>query len=467
MSSRPVSFGVPPASAARNRKRKVARAPAAPRPRPGLARAALVMAGAGLGATTALAVTDESASELSAPGGLLTFAGSLTGLVGTYLALMMVLLVSRIPFIERVAGQDGLLRLHRAVAPWPITLLAAHALFLTLGYAQAARTGVWREAGTLLTRYPDVLTATAGLALMCMIGVVSYRAVRRRLRRETWWLIHLWMYLALAISFAHVIVLGPSFVGHPLTQLVWSVAWAGSAGLVLCYRVGLPLARSVRHRLTVTEVRPEGPGVVSVICTGRHLDRLAVSGGQFFCWRFLAPGMWWQAHPYSLSALPRPPHLRLTVKGVGDHSSSLARLRPGTRVAIEGPYGAFTRHAQQRPKALLVAAGIGVTALRALLEDLPRSAAPVILLRATRPEDLVLHSEVTELVRHRHGAIHELVGPREQVAIDEASLPRLVPDLNQRDVYVCGPEGFVAAIVDVAANLGVPADAIHHEAFAL
>jgi predicted ferric reductase len=467
MSSRPVSFGVPPASAARNRKRKVARARAAPRPRPVLARAALVMAGAGLGATTALAVTDESASELSAPGGLLTFAGSLTGLVGTYLALMMVLLVSRIPFIERVAGQDGLLRWHRAVAPWPITLLAAHALFLTLGYAQAARTGVWREAGTLLTRYPDVLTATAGLALMCMIGVVSYRAVRRRLRRETWWLIHLWMYLALAISFAHVIVLGPSFVGHPLTQLVWSVAWAGSAGLVLCYRVGLPLARSVRHRLTVTEVRLEGPGVVSVICTGRHLDRLAVSGGQFFCWRFLAPGMWWQAHPYSLSALPRPPHLRLTVKGVGDHSSSLARLRPGTRVAIEGPYGAFTRHAQQRPKALLVAAGIGVTALRALLEDLPRSAAPVVLLRATRPEDLVLHSEVTELVRHRHGAIHELVGPREQVAIDEASLPRLVPDLNQRDVYVCGPEGFVAAIVDVAANLGVPADAIHHEAFAL
>lgn len=425
------------------------------------------MAGAGLGATTALAVTDESASELSAPGGLLTFAGSLTGLVGTYLALMMVLLVSRIPFIERVAGQDGLLRWHRAVAPWPITLLAAHALFLTVGYAQAARAGVWREAGTLLTRYPDVLTATAGLALMCMIGVVSYRAVRRRLRRETWWLIHLWMYLALAISFAHVIVLGPSFVGHPLTQLVWSVAWAGSAGLVLCYRVGLPVARSVRHRLTVTEVRPEGPGVVSVICTGRHLDRLAVSGGQFFCWRFLAPGMWWQAHPYSLSALPRPPHLRLTVKGVGDHSSSLARLRPGTRVAIEGPYGAFTRHAQQRPKALLVAAGIGVTALRALLEDLPRSAAPVVLLRAARPEDLVLHSEVTELVRHRRGTIHELVGPREQAAIDEASLRRLVPDLNQRDVYVCGPEGFVAAIVDVAANLGVPADAIHHEAFAL
>jgi predicted ferric reductase len=467
MSAPPVSFGTKPSSATGNRKRKTVRTTAAPSPRPVLARAALVLAGLGLGAVTALAITDETASQFSAPGGVLTFAGSLTGMVGTYLALCMVLLVSRIPVIERVAGQDGLIRLHRAVAPWPISLLAAHALFLTAGYAQAAKAGIWHEAGILLTKYPDVLTATIGLGLMCAIGVISVRAVRLRLRRETWWLVHLWMYLALAISFAHVLVLGPSFVGHPLTRLVWSVAWAGSAGLVLSYRVGLPVIRSLRHRLTVAEVRQEGPDVVSVICTGRHIDRLAVSGGQFFCWRFLARGMWWQAHPYSLSALPQPPYLRLTVKGVGDHSKGLASLRPGTKVAIEGPYGAFTRYAQQRPKALLVAAGIGVTALRALLEDLPRGSAPVVLLRAARPADLVLHSEVTELVRHRRGKIHELVGPRDKAAIDETSLPKLVPDLKQRDVYVCGPEGFVTAIVDVAANLGVPPDAIHHEAFAL
>lgn len=439
----------------------------APRPRPALARAALAVAGAGLGATTALAVADETGSQLAAAGGPATFVGSLTGLVGTYLALMMVLLVSRMPFVERVLGQDGLLRWHRALAPWPIFLLVAHALFITVGYAQMTRTGTWHEVAILLSKYPDMLTATAGLAVMGLIGVVSVRAVRRRLSRETWWLIHLWMYLALAISFAHVIVLGPSFVGHPLTRLVWSVAWAGTAGLVLAYRVGLPAVRSLRHRLTVVEVRAEGAGIVSVICTGRHLDRLAVSGGQFFSWRFLAPGMWWQSHPYSLSALPRPPYLRLTVKAVGDYSAALAALQPGTRVVIEGPYGAFTRYAQERPKALLIAAGIGVTALRALLEDLPRNSRPVVLLRASHPADLVFHAEVSELVRQRRGTLHELVGPRDQVAIDEQSLPRLVTDLAQRDVFVCGPEGFVASIVEVARRLSVPDEAIHHEAFAL
>ena len=438
-----------------------------PRPRPVLARTGLVLAGIGLGATTALAIADETGSQFSAPGGAVTFLGSITGLVGTYLALMMVLLVSRIPAIERVLGQDGLLRWHRRLAPWPISLLVAHAVFITVGYAQAAKAGLWHQVGIMLTRYPDVLIATIGLGIMCAIGVISLRAIRRRLRRETWWLVHLYMYLALALSFAHVLALGPSFVGHPLTQIVWSVAWAGTAGLVLCYRFGLPLVRSLRHRLVVAEVRPEGPGVTSVICTGRHLDKLAVAGGQFMFWRFLTPRMWWQAHPYSLSALPQPPYLRLTVKGVGDHSASLASLRPGTKVVIEGPYGAFTRHAQQRRRALLLAAGIGVTALRSLLEDLPRDSHPVVVLRATRAEDLVLVKEVAELVRYRRGQLHELVGTREQAPIDETSLPRLVRDLNQRDVYVCGPEGFVTAMVELAHRLGVPDEAIHHEAYAL
>jgi len=455
-----------PLPAAHNRKRPLPHR-GSPAPRPVVAGAALLAAGVGLGATTALTVTAETASELSAPGGLATFAGNATGMVGTYLALMMVLLVSRIPAIEVVLGQDGLLRWHRRLAPWPISLLVAHAVLITAGYAQAARTGPWHEAGTLIRSYPDMLTATVGLALMCLAGVISVRAIRRRVRREVWWTIHLWMYLALAISFAHVIALGPSFVGHPLTRVVWSAVWAATAGLVLAYRIGLPAFRSFRHRLRVAEVRAEGPGVVSVICQGRHLDRLPVSGGQFLFWRFLTRGLWWQAHPYTLSALPESAHLRLTVKGVGDHSKALARLQPGTRVAIEGPYGVFTRHSQHRPRVLLIAAGIGVTSVRALLEDLPRGARPVVVLRATRREDLVLGAEIAELVRRHRGQVQELTGDREQASIDPHWLRRAVPDLPQRDVYICGPEGFVTEIVEVARRLGVPDEAIHHEAYAL
>jgi ferredoxin-NADP reductase len=245
------------------------------------------------------------------------------------------------------------------------------------------------------------------------------------------------------------------------------LAWAATAGLVLTFRIGLPIVRTLRHRLKVVSVHEESPGVVSVILEGQRLQQLRISGGQFFEWRFLTRGMWWQAHPYTLSELPRPPYLRLTVKGVGDHSSALARLKPGTRVAIEGPYGVFTRHSQRHPRAALIAAGIGVTSVRALLEDLPRGTRPVVVLRAARREDLVLGTEIADLVKRRGGQLHELTGDRTEASIDQHSLRRLVPDIKDRDVYVCGPEGFVTEIVALARWLGVPDEAIHHEAYAL
>ena len=106
-------------------------------------------------------------------------------------------------------------------------------------------------------------------------------------------------------------------------------------------------------------------------------------------WRFLTRELWWQAHPYSLSALPQPPYLRFTVKGLGDSSRALAQLRPGTRVAFEGPYGAFTDHARLSDGVLLVAAGVGITPLRALLEDLPAHADVVVIVRASTVADIV------------------------------------------------------------------------------
>jgi ferredoxin-NADP reductase len=302
--------------------------------------------------------------------------------------------------------------------------------------------------------------------LLVMAGVASFRAARSRMHYETWWAVHLYTYLAIALAFSHQLADGVSFVGHPLARLFWVVVWASTAGVVLVYRVGLPLWRTLYHRLRVAEVREEGPGVVSVICAGRHLERLPVAGGQFLQWRFLHDDLWWQAHPYSVSALPRPPFLRVTVKALGDHSGSLARLPVGTRVAIEGPYGVVTAHSRSGDKVLLVAAGVGVTPMRAILEDLPAQVDVVVMLRAPTREDVIFHDEMDALVEERGGRLHLLVGSRHRVRLDHRLLGQLVPDIAERDVYVCGPEGFTDRILGAARRLGVGPDAIHAESFA-
>ena len=157
-----------------------------------------------------------------------------------------------------------------------------------------------------------------------------------------------------------------------------------------------------------------------MVLRGRHLERLPVAGGQFLQWRFLKPGLWWQAHPYSLSALPAADRMRITVKQLGDHSEALAQLQPGTRVAIEGPYGAFTHHARHTDRVLLVAAGVGSTPVRAMLDDLPRHVDVVAILRGSSERDLVLRDEIAQLVGERGGRLHEVVGPRSRAPLDAA-----------------------------------------------
>jgi predicted ferric reductase len=437
----------------------------APVPRPLAAGTFAVLAGLGLVLVLLALVKSNSPLAMAVPGGKLIVLGRIAALTGAYTILVMLVLIARVPWLERSVGQERLVWWHQKLAPWALWLIVTHVTLITLGYAQASRVGPLRQLWLFLTSYPDLLAAMVGFCLLMMAGIMSIRFVRRRMRYETWWVIHLYFYLGLALAFVHQIVTGVTFVDHPLTRWIWGLAWAGALGAILVFRVGMPVVRSLRHQLRVFEVRADAPGVFSIVCTGKQLDRLAVSGGQFFLWRFLARDLWWQAHPYSLSAMPQPPYIRVTVKAVGDQSKAVAGLRPGTRVAIEGPYGSFTHSPRFPERVALIGAGIGVTPLRALLPDLPAAVDVVMVTRASTADELVLRAEIAELVSQRGGQYHELIGPREEVRLDARALRRIVPDIATRDLYVCGPPGFADAVVEAAGQLGVTAGHIHREAF--
>jgi ferredoxin-NADP reductase/DMSO/TMAO reductase YedYZ heme-binding membrane subunit len=436
-----------------------------PRRRPRVVDVLAAAAGIGLGITIGLAVTAESAGSLSAPGGIATALGRLAGLLAAYAMVIVVLLVARVPPLERAIGQDRLVAWHRKLGPWPLYLLLAHVVLITVGYARQAKDGLLHQFGQLLWTYPGILASAAGSLLLFAAGITSYRLARRRMAYETWWSVHLYTYLALLLSFSHQVDTGASFVGHPATRFWWTLLWLGTLGVVVGARIGLPLWRSLRHQVRVVGVTPEGPGVVSVVLRGRRLDRLPVAGGQFFQWRFVRRGLWWQAHPYSLSAAPAGDELRITVRNLGDHSAALAGLRPGTRVAIEGPYGAFTADAAERDRLLLIGAGVGTAPILALLQELPPRTDVAVLLRASTREELVLRDEVADEVHRRGGRLRELVGSRRDVRLDAAALRALVPDVRHREVFLCGPDALSRRLAAELESSGVPEPRIHFESF--
>jgi predicted ferric reductase len=411
----------------------------------------------------------------------LTSVGRLAGLLAAVLLLAQVLLMARVPALEGAFGQDRLARLHRLVGFTSVTLLAVHIATIVAGYAGGDAASLPATFWDMVTSYPGVLLAAAGTVCLGLATVTSVRAARSRLRYESWHLLHLYAYLGVGLAIPHQLWTGQLFVGSAVASVLWWAAWALAAASLLVWRLALPLWRSARHRLRVTSVVPEADGAWSVYLTGRHLDRLPVEAGQFFTWRFPGRPGWTRGHPYSLSAAPDGRSLRITVQvprpGGDDGSADLATLRPGTPALIEGPYGRLTDRARTRDRVPLVGAGIGVTPLRALAEGMAYAPGDAVLLLRFRDRPL-FQRELAVLAEERGLQVVPLPGPRRDPGswlgsgvgldrVDDAqALLWWVPDVADRDVYVCGPAGWTERVRRTAEAAGVPASQIHVEVFA-
>lgn len=440
------------------------RAPAAG-PAPGILLPAALLAVIAGGAAGILVLWWHDTWRITNAAEWLTGIGRITGLLAGYGAPMLMVLMARIPLVERHVGADRVARWHAFGGRYVISLLAAHVLTVIWGYALTAHKNVVGEGVQIILTFPDMIKATIATLVFFATAIISMRAARRRLSYETWYYLHLATYVAIALGFAHQLTTGADLSQGP-GGLLWYALYLGSFGLLGWFRLVLPWLRDRRHRLRVAEVRAEAPGVVSVFLEGERLEQLRAEPGQFFRLQFQTPGLRWTANPYSLSAPPHPRYLRFTVKGLGSHSAAVASVPVGTRVRAEGPYGAFTarRRRGRDRRVLLIGAGVGITPLRALFETMPGEL--TLIQRARRPEDLLFRAELTAIAEHRGARVVELVGSRREIGDLGAVLRRMIPDLSRHEVYLCGPEAFSAEVVAALRAAGVRRFRIHHESFA-
>jgi len=427
---------------------------------------AALVTGLGLGLTVALQIETTTREDWASVYAILTSISRSFALIGTYLALVGLVLVARVPWIESSVGHDRLVTWHRKLGPYSLFLIGFHVLFVAIGYAGLEQIPTIIEIWRMVTRFPWMLPAFVGFIFMMAAGITSYKKARARMSYETWWTVHLYTYLAIALSFMHQVLTGPMFIGHPLNRFFWNVLYLAVAATLITWRFAIPVIRSLRLGLKVEQVIKEGPGVFSIIMKGRNIDSLGAQGGQFFGWRFLTKGHWFISHPYSLSAAPTKKYLRVTVKDLGDHSGSVTFIKPETRVFLEGPYGAFTAGRASKGHVTLIGGGVGITPIRAIMEEFPPNVEVDVIFRASKKEDLVLKEELDYLAEERGARVHYLIGPRSEHPMDAKYIMRIVPTFRDSDVYICGPTPLVDAVREAARNVGIPKNRFHDEAFA-
>ena len=385
--------------------------------------------------------------------------GRVFGLTAGLLMAFQFLLIARLPWLDERLGMDRLTSYHRWTGFSLMWTLLAHVVLIVAGYAQHDAHDLISEVFVLSDTFTGVFLAIIAFLLVVVVGATSARIARRRMPYETWHAIHLLTYAIVGLAFTHQFISGTT-IASTAGRIYWILLWGTAIGLLLTGRVIRPLLRNRRYQLRVAGVVVESHNVVSVYIEGRNLHELPARAGQFFVWRFLAKGMWHRANPFSLSAAPDGRYLRLTAKAVGTASAALRELKPGTRVYAEGPYGAFTTANQVHPHALLIAGGVGVTPIRALLEEMKGHV--VVLYRVRDERDAVLLNEIRNLAP----VVRVLSGPSNGQFSPE-SLRHMVPDVWARDVFVCGPAAMTNAVLAGLRELKVPSRQVHAEKFSL
>lgn len=418
------------------------------------------------------------AAVLGVNGETVTTLGRLTGLVAANLLLYQVLLMARVPLFERGFGRDGITRMHRFVGFWSFWLMCAHIALLAVGYAITAGTDPLGQLWSFVWDYPGMLLATAGTLLILLVVATSIRRARRRLRYESWHLLHLYAYLGVGLALPHQLWTGADFLSSPFATLYWWSLWLIAAASVLVFRVGMPVLRSTRRSLRVASVEPDGARGVTIRIAGKDIETLGARAGQFFVWRFLDGPGWMRGHPFSLSAAPGR-ELTLTARVVGDGTRRLETLTAGTRVIVEGPYGEMTGERRTGTKLLLIGAGAGVAPLLSLLEAEDYAAGEATLLtRDSVAEDTLRREAIADLVARRGVRYLPFIGPRSSgasrwIAASHGAwsgpdlLRHLIPDPASYDVFVCGTEAWMKDLKRDLEGAGFPAHRIHSESFTI
>ncbi len=399
--------------------------------------------------------------------------GRLSGLLAAGFVLLQFIFMSRTPLLERSFGLDKIARIHRRHGKLSLIFLALHPLLLTVGYSWRSGLGLIPQFFSFLLNYQHVWLAAIGWVLFILVITTSLVIVRGKLRYESWYFVHLLVYLAVFLAFWHQIRIGSDLLSSRVFYTYWIVLYAVVLTNHLLFRFLRPLYLFDRHQFTISRLVNETHNTVSIYIRGRNLHKFAIEPGQFMILRFLTKGMWWQAHPFSLSLVPTSDELRVTIKAVGNFTATVRNVPVGTKVLIDGPYGIFTEAVSVSPKVLFIAGGIGITPIRSLMEQVLKKKKDAVLLYANKTaRDIVFKTELEELSSRYGAPIVNILSNEpnytgEKGLLDAQSIKRLVPDLPSREVYLCGPVPMMDRLRAALVSLGVPLAKIHYEKFAL
>jgi predicted ferric reductase len=397
----------------------------------------------------------------SSLGGLLYDLGRLCALAAFVLIFFQYLLSARVKWIERGIGLDRMLMLHKRSGLVVLGLVIGHPVLMALGERLQGFSSPFHFFKVLGLVTLLVLVLSAGAALL-------YE--RLKLKYETWKNLHKAGYALYPLAFVHSFLIGGTVQQGPV-RILWIVLLILFA-FILCHKA---LRRwSLRRRpFSVAKVRRESPSVSTVFFDGDHGE---YKPGQFMILQLKRDGVVSESHPFTISSSPTEEKLAVTIKEVGDFTSTVKGIRPSEAAYIDMPYGVFSFLNSPGDAFVFIAGGIGITPFMSMLRYMKdrKMRHRVLLLWANRTEEDILFKEELEAMGRENPSVKIVYVLSRQDSwqgekghVDREKLQKVVRDFGTAMFFICGPPAMMRSVESALRDLGVPPRRIRMERFAL
>lgn len=393
------------------------------------------------------------------------------GFAGTVMLGMMFVLTARFKRASAPLGIDLIYYFHRQISLVALAFILAHPIILLLV-----------EPKLIYLLRPQFLSAPllAGAGSLLALALLMAASLWRkplRIDYDSWRLWHLVLAtIALVLAIVHIAGFA-HYVAAPWKLLLWKAIGLSCLALLLYSRVLRPFWL-LRHPYQVAQLRPERGDAWTLVLAPEGHDGLRFQAGQF-AWLSIGDSPFaLREHPFSFSgSAEQPEQLEFTIKELGDFTRRIHQVKPGQRVYVDGPYGAFCSDRHPTPQPVFIAAGIGIAPIMAMLRTLAdrRDPRALLLIYAYHTwERLTFREELETLGERLNLQVVTVLweAPEgwtgETGMLTEDLLGRHLPAERQRlECFICGPVPMIDLTERALHRLGVPISHTHSELFDL
>lgn len=383
---------------------------------------------------------------------------------------LQLLLSGRFRRLKAPYGVDAVYHFHRGVSIPAFAFIALHPVLLVIDDSSTLAlfnvfSAPWRA------RF-----AVTALVLAGVILALSFLRQRVGLGYELWRRTHGLLAIAmLAAAVAHIELVG-YYVSTPLKRELWvvyPVAWV----LVLAWTRIVKPAVMLRHPWRVDQVRPERGNAWTLRLVPED-GAMRFDPGQFVWLNLRHSPFAMSEHPFSMSSsAEKTDAVEITIKELGDWTSTIGTVKPGETAWLDGPYGQFSVDRHRASRYVFIAGGVGITPIMSMLDTLAERAddRPLTLLYGVPDLDSMTFRErlddlaekgVVDLVPVLQNPPDGWEGERGFVTADVIArhVDVQAPDT---EFFVCGPEPMMKAVSAALRDLHVHPSQIRYEKFGL